>query len=188
MIFPPGHQHLYPPDTSSLVYRPPMGLTGRHTAHPGPTYQISSSTAGTSGSGSLQLPHQYGQTPHFPYAPSTNPQNTYHPSPAFPSRQNLPYSVLQPLPTYLTPSALPQTVGYVSPVTSSLASHQAATGASYSAMQPAGSTDRLPGTQPPVTAAFSSDTYSPSQGAPADQHPNTTPPQGWNPNPPNYPN
>jgi hypothetical protein len=179
----PGHQHLYPPDASSLPYRAPLGLA-RHSGHPGSPYQISSSTAaGSSGSGGPglpQLPHQYPQPPHFAYTPSTNPGNTYSASPAFQSRQNLPYSVLQPLPTYL--SGLPaHTVGYVSPSTSAYAA--LTQGSSGSAGQASG------------TAAFpsSSESFSPAsqetQQAPSDpqQQQPTNPPQDWNPNPPNYP-
>ena len=172
-----GHQHLYPPDTSAMGgYRPPLvGLAGRP---PGPVYQVSSSTAGSSGSGSLGH-HQYPQSPHFPYASSTNPQTTYNPAtPPYPSRQNMPYSVLQPLPAaYLAPSGLPQTVGYAVPVTSTLGGHQAT---SYTAMQqPSASTGAFPSNE-----GFS--TSSQGASAPTDQ-PTTTPTQGWNPNPPNYP-
>ena len=108
----PGHQHLYPPETA---YWPPLGCAGRPSAHSGSAYQISSTTTGTTGTGGLgQLPHPYAQH-QFPYAPSTNPPNTYHPNTAFHSRQSMSYSALQPLPTYLT--------GYGSLMTSSFGGH-----------------------------------------------------------------
>ena len=178
----PGPQHLYPPDTSALSYRPPLGLAGRHSGHPSPPCQISSSTSSSGGGASLpQHPHQYPQLTHLPYTPST--QSSYNPSPAFPTRQNLPYSVLQPLQTYLPD----QTVGYVSPTTSTLGAHPGGAGSAYSSLaQPSGGS---PG-QGSATGGFpSSETFSPaSQGAqaPGEQQQSTTaPPQGWN--PPNYP-
>ena len=188
-----GHPHLYPPDTTSpLAYRP-LGLASRHSSHPGPAYQLPISTAGSSVSSSLsQLSHQYAQSSPFPFVASTSPQHIYHPGQPFQPRQSLPYTpVLQPVPPYLPPRGLP--VSYVSPVSSSLAGHQAI--ASYT---PPGSTERLPSAQ----ASFSGDDSFPavSQGVPPapndrqqqqqqqqQQQNTTTPPQGWNPNPPNYP-
>ena len=173
----PGHQHLYPPEAgSTLAYRAPLGLSGRHSGHPSPPYQISSSSAGSSagaGGPSLpQLPHQYQQ--HFPYTPSTNPQSSYSGSPAFPSRQNLPYLVLQPLPTYL--SGLPaQAVGYVSPATSVYSSlTQPSSGSGQGA---SGASSTFPS---------SGEAFTPVSQAPGDpQQPSSNPSQGWNPD--NYP-
>ena len=181
----PGPQHLYPPDTSALSYRPSLGLAGRHSGHPSPPYQISSSTSSSPGGASLpQLPHQYPQPTHFSYTPST--QSSYSPSPAFQTRQNIPYSVLQPLQTYI-PGLPAQTVGYVSPTTSTLGAHPGGAGSAYSSLPPP--SGGSPG-QGSATGGFpSSETFTPaSQGAqaPGDQQQSTTtPPQGWN--PPNYP-
>ena len=170
---------LYPPDTSALAYRP-MTLAGRHsTTHPGPIYQLPSSTTGTSVSGTLpQLSHHYTHASPFPYVASTQtPQNTYHPSSAFQPRQALPYTpVLHPVPSYLSPRGIQQTVGYVSPVSTSLQGHQA-----YSQLQP--TSERLPNPQ----AAFSpQDSFSPvsqQAQAPAEPHQQQQQPsqQQWNP-------
>ena len=93
---PPPKEH--PPDTSALSYCPPLGLAGRHSGHPSPPCQISSSTSSSGGGASLpQHPHQYPQLTHLPYTPST--QSSY----------KNPYSVLQPLQTYL-PDLPAQTV------------------------------------------------------------------------------
>ena len=126
-----------------------------------------------------QLPHQYTQPPPFPYATAAGPQSSYNPNAPFPSRQNIPYPMVQPLPTFLSD----QTVGYASPVTSTLSG---AAGVSYTQLQqPSGSTT------PTAAAAFPNSKSFPTatQGAPVptEQPPQqtTTPPQGWN--PPKYP-
>ena len=121
---------LYPPNTSALAHCPTT-LEGRHsTAHPGPVHQLPSSTTGTPVSETLpQLTQHYGQSMLFPYVASTQtPQSTYCPSSAFQPRQALPFTAgLQPaIPTNVTPTrGFQPTVGYVSPVSTSLQGHQA---------------------------------------------------------------
>lgn len=143
-----------------------MGLTARHNSHSTSAYSLPSSTSTSS---LQQLSHQYAQSTPFPYVASTQtPQNTYHHNSAFQHRQNniMPYTqVLQPVPAYLTPRGLSQTVGYVSPVSSSLQAHQAAS--TYSQMQP--TSERLPNSQ---TVFSPHDSFSPgSQGVQAPPEP-----------------
>ena len=104
------HTHTYPCiRTCTHTHTPQLGLTGRHTAHPA-------------------LPIRYPAALQVHQEQPVLPLRCFHESTEhLPSKHCLPVQTLRPLPTYLTPGGLPQTVGYVSPVMSSLAGHQAAT-------------------------------------------------------------
>ena len=193
---------MYTPET--LAYRPQLGLTagGRHPGHPvGPAYQISGasttggSTAGSSGLGQLPPPpHQYAQPSHFPYAAVSSReqhQSTYNPATTpFQSRQNIPYSVLQSVPTYLNPSGLPHTVGYVTP-TSTMTPGIASFTNIQQQPPPTGSTTGQQATSSPAfpnTESYPPVSQGGAQAPPTEQQQTNTPTQqqGWN-QPPNYP-